>query len=842
MKNSTTEDHKEQSQRPASDQDSNNPNEPAASSIITKTTNEENGLFAQAKTASKALVNQCLPTAKRFCATLKASGETFFLSGQVRERLESFLAANASHDERSARALRRLFRGCGEIILDADATYAVLRPGVGLKQIVRIHPELDHIEQIDRGQYLEIKDAYTQGHDEASRRGLVLDFSPFFRDFPKVNEPSEMGEGISYLNRHLSAQMYQNASVFRRALLDFLRHRLLDGINILVNDHLASPNDLVEELATARDMLEDYSPDEPYEHFAHELRTHGFEAGWGRSASDIAENLALLSQVVESSEPARFEKLLSRLPLTHKVLMVSPHGWFAQEGVLGKPDTGGQVTYVLDQARALERRIREQFLASGIETTPKVIILTRLIPDAEGTTCNVAREKIHGTEDSWIVRVPFRDEAGEVVEHWISRFQIWPYLEQFAEDSKHAVVNELRVEPDLIIGHYTDGNLVAHRLAADWSATHCACVHALEKTKYLLSDMYWADMEEDYHFSMQFTADLIGYNAADFILSSSYREVGGTATEMGMIESYELFSMPGLYRVRSGFNPRLARHNIVPPGASEEYFFPNDEKDRRVEAVTQSLTERFLRKAPSENCAGELSKPELPFVFAMARMDKIKNLSGLVEIFAQSDTLRKKANLLLVTSLIDASQSSDQEEIDEVNRAYELIDQYDLSGHYRWCAARLDKVETGEIYRIIADRKGVFAQPAFMETFGLTVIEAMACGLPVVVTCFGGPSEIVESQRSGFIENPNDHPAFAHALEHVVGDEQIWDTFAKGGIHRVNEAFTWSRHADKVLSMANVYTYWDYIDVMNRQALDQYIHTLYHTVYRPRTQSMLQGG
>jgi sucrose synthase len=545
---------------------------------------------------------------------------------------------------------------------------------------------------------------------------------------------------------------------------------------------------------------------------------------------------------MESSEPSRFEQLLGRLPLIHTVLMVSPHGWFAQDGVLGKPDTGGQVTYVLDQARALEHQMRQRFRECGIDAVPKVVILTRLIPNAEGTTCNVAREKIFGTEDSWIIRAPFRDEAGEVIPDWISRFSIWPYLERFAEESKQLVVTEILGRPDLIVGHYTDGNLVAYRLAEELETTHCACVHALEKTKYLLSDMYWADMEPDYHFSMQFTADLIAYNSADFILSSSYREVGGTATEMGMIESYELFSMPGLYRVQSGFDARLARHNIVPPGASEEYFFPNTDHSRRVPQVTKSLRERLLRKRPGKNCVGELFRPELPMVFAMARMDRIKNLSGLVQIFGENKALREHANLLLVTSLTDAAQSSDQEERDEVNRTYEFIKQYELHGYVRWCAARLDKVETGEIYRIIADYKGVFAQPAFMETFGLTVIEAMACGLPVVVTCFGGPSEIVVPGISGAVENPNDHEAFARALTQVVSDSTVWSSHAKGGINRVNEAFTWSRHASKLLRLANVYTYWNHLDVMNRQALDRYIHTLYHTVYRPRTQSMSQKG
>jgi hypothetical protein len=43
------------------------------------------------------------------------------------------------------------------------------------------------------------------------------------------------------------------------------------------------------------------------------------------------------------------------------------------------------------------------------------------------------------------------------------------------------------------------------------------------------------------------------------------------------------------------------------------------------------------------------------------------------------------------------------------------------------------------------------------------------------------------------------------------------------------------------LSLANVYSYWNHTNVMNRPALDRYIHTLYHTVYRPRTRSMIEG-
>lgn len=771
---------------------------------------------------------------KRFCYYLAALEPTFFLADQIQAHLEEFLKSDSGSDSSDGAALRRLFRGCQEVIQDADFTYFVLRPRAGAKLLVRIHPEQDALEEVSREQYLQVKDTLVQGPEVAALRGLAIDFRPFFAGFPRVTSAREMGEGISFLNRHLSGQMYQNPEVFRRALLHFLQDCQLNGLSILVANHVDSPETLAEGLDSIVSSLSDRPDDTPYAEVAHEMLVDGFEAGWGRTVGMIRENLFLLNQVLDSSDPGRFERFLATLPLVRTVLMVSPHGWFAQDGVLGRPDTGGQVTYVLDQTRALENRLIQLFSDCGIEAAPRIVVLTRLIPNADGTTCGVAREKIHGTEDCWIVRVPFRDPGGEVVQDWISRFQIWPYLESFADEARHTVVNELMGRPDLIIGHYSDGNLVAHRLAEDLETTHCAAVHALEKTKYLLSDMHWAGMENDYRFSLQFSADMIAYNSADYIISSSYREIGGTDQDMGMFEAYETFSMPGLYRVISGMDPKLARHNIVPPGASEEYFFPHSEHPRRVEAMANHLAGQLLSAEPGENAVGVLENPDLPPVFAMARMDRIKNLGGLAEVFGKHADLRKAANLFIVSSITDPEQSSDQEEIAEIHRMYALLDEFNLHGHVRWCAARLNKVETGEIYRVVADRGGVFAQPAFMETFGLTVVEAMACGLPVVVTCFGGPSEIVIDEQSGAVRDPNDHEAFGDALYRVVSKRKVWERFSQQGVKRVQDAFTWARHAERILQLSNVYSYWNYLDVMNRPALDQYIETLYHTVYRPR--------
>lgn len=66
----------------------------------------------------------------------------------------------------------------------------------------------------------------------------------------------------------------------------------------------------------------------------------------------------------------------------------------------------------------------------------------------------------------------------------------------------------------------------------------CTIAHALEKTKYPESDIYWKKFEEKYHFSCQFTADLFAMNHTDFIITSTFQEIAGRCD---MISFFAIF-------------------------------------------------------------------------------------------------------------------------------------------------------------------------------------------------------------------------------------------------------------------------------------------------------------
>jgi len=63
-------------------------------------------------------------------------------------------------------------------------------------------------------------------------------------------------------------------------------------------------------------------------------------------------------------------------------------------------------------------------------------------------------------------------------------------------------------------------------------------------------------------------------NSADFIITSTFQEIAGTPDVIGQYESYQSFTMPGLFRVRNGIELFDPKFNIVSPGADDRTYFP----------------------------------------------------------------------------------------------------------------------------------------------------------------------------------------------------------------------------------------------------------------------------
>ena len=375
-------------------------------------------------------------------------------------------------------------------------------------QHAHTHPPHPHTTQA--GQHLTPK--------EQALGVFEIDLSPFARGVPFLTRPQSIGSGALFLNRHLATALTAPGGPGPAPLYDYLVDLTLDGTPVMINGRIASAAALPRALARALGWLAAQPPDTPWVELADRLQEMGFEPGWGTTAGTVSQTMDLLSDVLEAADPDRLADFLARVPSITRVALITPHGFFGQANVLGKPDTGGQVVYILDQTRALEAEMAARLAAAGLAAVPRIVILTRLIPDAGNTTCDVRLEKVAGTEHAVILRVPFRNGGG-VVRPWISRFDVWPYLEGFAVDAASDLAAHLGGPPQLIVGNYSDGNLVASLLANHFDAPHFSIAHALEKSKYRDLWRWSAPQHAAMHADVQITADLLAMARADCIIT-----------------------------------------------------------------------------------------------------------------------------------------------------------------------------------------------------------------------------------------------------------------------------------------------------------------------------------
>ncbi|CAL0319914.1 unnamed protein product [Lupinus luteus] len=487
------------------------------------------------------------------------------------------------------------------------------------------------------------------------------------------------------------------------------------------------------------------------------------------------------------------------------------------------------VVYILDQVRALENEMLNRIKKQGLDIKPRILIITRLLPDAVGTTCGERVEKVYDIEHCHILRVPFRTEKG-IIRKWISRF----------DDVALELAKELQGKPDLIIGNYSDGNIVASLLAHKLGVTQCTIAHALEKTKYPESEIYWKKFEDKYHFSCQFTANLFAMNHTDFIITNTFQEIAGSKDIVGQYESHTAFTIPGLYRVVHGIDAFDPKFNIVSPGADMSIYFPYTETERRLKNYHQEIEELIYSLVKNEEHIGVLKDRNKPIIFTMARLDRVKNITGLVEWYGKNLRLRELVNLVVVAG-DRRKESKDLEEKYEMKKMYDLVETYKLNGQFIWISSQMNRVRNGELYRMICDIKGAFMQPAIYEAFGLTVVEAMTCGLPTFATYNGGPAEIIFHGKFGYHIDPynGDHAdLLVGFFEKTKANPSHWDIISQGGLKRIHEKYTWQIYSERLLTLTSVYGFWKHVTDFDHRKRKRYLEMFYALKYRKLAESM----
>ncbi len=450
-----------------------------------------------------------------------------------------------------------------------------------------------------------------------------------------------------------------------------------------------------------------------------------------------------------------------------RIHLYSLHGLFRAANLeIGRDaDNGGQIIYVMELARALSERP---------EVTHVHLFTRRMDDPAVGLDYAVPVERVN---DKFDIR-----RIGCGGRKYLPKEQLWDHHDEYVTNVLTHIKSE-KVFPDWIHSHYADAGYVGRELSAILNVPFAHTGHSLGKPKLeklLAAGLPEPEAMERFRFAERFEAEDGTLANAEFIVTSTELEV----------RSYAAYA-----------NASLAEYHVIPPGVDFTRYYPffndfapgasvSEERGHTVFLIRDSL-EKFF------------SHPERPVILAICRPDRKKNIDGLIRAYGTDRELQAIANLAVFAGIredITAMPAGEKEVLTEILL---LMDKHNLYGRLAIPKKHESRTQVPEIYRLCAQKKGVFVNMALTEPFGLTILEAAACGLPVVATNDGGPAEVVQRCDNGLLADPQDLRSIQRALKQLLTDPELWHRCSEAGVRRVRENYSWEAHVERYLHLVN---------------------------------------
>ncbi|WP_439131346.1 glycosyltransferase [Polaribacter sp.] len=215
------------------------------------------------------------------------------------------------------------------------------------------------------------------------------------------------------------------------------------------------------------------------------------------------------------------------------ILMISLHGYVAANAELGKPDTGGQVVYVLELA--------ERFSRLG----KRVDLVTRQFEDQP--------EYDHVNENYDVWRIPFGGKK------FIRKEDMHDHLKKFVTNTLAAIKKENK-KYDVVYSHYWDAGWAGQKIAEELGICHVHTPHSLGwwKQHTMGSDMDEKEMEKTYRFKERIRKEYFVYQMCNFVIATTLPQVDL------LTQQYDVL-------------PKNC--SMIPPGIDENRFFPVPSKE-----------------------------------------------------------------------------------------------------------------------------------------------------------------------------------------------------------------------------------------------------------------------
>jgi len=221
--------------------------------------------------------------------------------------------------------------------------------------------------------------------------------------------------------------------------------------------------------------------------------------------------------------------------------------------------------------------------------------------------------------------------------------------------------------------------------------------------------------------------------------------------------------------------------------------------ESKIEVIYEGADKRFkpreLNQVSKLRLLSKLSElsnfkdfKNLPaIVLYVGRLEERKNIKGILEITKRLDSLNSKSFIrdLKFVLVGGTSKPRGEEYLKEIHKRSNILYLGDVNDEYLPFIYNLAKI---------------FLFPSFCEGFGLTVLEAMQSGLPVLTSNTSSLLEVVGD--GGLMHEPNNCEAFARDIVKLLEDKKFYQEMREKGIKQAKK-FSWEKTVRKIVNIFN---------------------------------------
>ena len=344
--------------------------------------------------------------------------------------------------------------------------------------------------------------------------------------------------------------------------------------------------------------------------------------------------------------------------------------------------------------------------------------------------------------DLRVLRIPFGGSE------FIRKEDMHDHIDEFV---RHFVelFPDRRSPYEFINSHYWDAGYAGQKIAEELNISHVHTPHSLGtwKRKGMQGDPQ--EIESDYRFEERIRKEFLTYRRCDYLIATTNQQVEVLQQD---------YDVP-------------ANHiAMIPPGIDEGRYTPV------TEAEAKALRRKFKFRKHD--------------VYTVGRAAANKGYDLLIRALPELKELVPDARLHLA---VGANSTSDERKI----RAWKAqAEKLGVSDSVVWIGYVPDE-QMADYYRAAP----VFALPSRYEPFGMTAVEAMACGTPCVVTVHGGLEEMFDFGSHALFADPKRPREFAVMMSMPLRYPQLYRRLSIAGARFARRMFGWRGIARRTLTV-----------------------------------------